>query len=126
MFSFVELSPYYLRMAVPIWALLTGVLCVGATTAAIRFDLEDIADGSEELLDMSHQYDENTPFWPTIEKKGQQFQIQPTQNGRSDRFGYYYHANMIKMSDHGGTHVDAFNHVNKNPVKYSIRTRTFF
>ncbi|GAU94481.1 hypothetical protein RvY_06251 [Ramazzottius varieornatus] len=103
-----------------IWRFFLSVACFAIVAARLRFTLEDIGDGSEELLDMSHEYNENTPFWPTIEKKGQHFQLQPTQNGHSHRFGYYYHANVIKMSDHGGTHVDALNHVNKNPVDDGI------
>ncbi|OQV14848.1 hypothetical protein BV898_10995 [Hypsibius exemplaris] len=94
----------------------------GGMICEAKFSLEDIADGSEELLDMSLEYSENTPYWPTIEKKKQNFILEPTMTGHNDGFGYYYHATIFSSSDHGGTHVDALNHVNKNPINKDIDT----
>ncbi|XP_055342319.1 isatin hydrolase-like [Paramacrobiotus metropolitanus] len=97
------------------------VLCMLLSAGSVwSFQLEDIADGTEELLDLSVEFSEDTPYWPTIEKKGQNFKIQETQNGYNQEYNYHFHATVFSSSDHGGTHVDALSHVNRNPVRDDI------
>lgn len=96
--------------------LLTVCIVTALAYSAVSFRLEDIADGKEELLDLSLEFSEETPYWPSLERKGQNFKIRETQNGHNEEHGYYYHANVFSTSDHGGTHVDALNHVNQNPL----------
>lgn len=54
------------------------------------------------VIDLSHPFNRQTIYWPTstgfeIEKRGWKM---------TDK-GYFYAANIIKMPEHGGTHMDA-------------------
>ena len=55
-----------------------------------------------ELVDLSHTYDEQTIYWPTAEG----FQLRKDAEGVTPA-GYYYAANNLFTSEHGGTHIDA-------------------
>jgi kynurenine formamidase len=55
-----------------------------------------------ELIDLSHPYDASTVFWPTSEK----FRLEKVSEGITPG-GYYYAANNLFTSEHGGTHIDA-------------------
>jgi kynurenine formamidase len=55
-----------------------------------------------ELVDLSHDYSEQTVFWPTAEP----FRLQKVADGVTPQ-GYYYAANNFATSEHGGTHIDA-------------------
>src|SRR4029079_1159017 len=54
------------------------------------------------LVDLSHEYSDQTVFWPTAET----FKLDKVADGITDR-GYYYAANNFASSEHGGTHIDA-------------------
>jgi kynurenine formamidase len=54
------------------------------------------------LVDLSHEYSEQTVFWPTAEA----FRLQKVADGVTP-LGYYYAANNFATSEHGGTHIDA-------------------
>lgn len=98
-------------------SILTVCTLASLTLSAVPYRLEDIAEGKEQLLDLSLEFSKDTPYWPSLERKGQNFKIRETQNGHNDEHGYYYHADVFSTSDHGGTHVDALKHVNKKPVE---------
>jgi kynurenine formamidase len=55
-----------------------------------------------ELVDLSHTYDANTIYWPTAEG----FRLRKDAEGVTPA-GYYYAANSLFTSEHGGTHIDA-------------------
>lgn len=57
---------------------------------------------SEELVDLSHPYDETTIFWPTADR----FRLEKTADGVTPQ-GYYYASNNFFTAEHGGTHLDA-------------------
>jgi kynurenine formamidase len=55
-----------------------------------------------ELVDLSHTFDAQTIYWPTAEG----FQLRKDAEGVTPA-GYYYAANSLFTSEHGGTHIDA-------------------
>jgi kynurenine formamidase len=54
------------------------------------------------LIDLSHDYGDETVFWPTAEP----FKLEKVADGMTPQ-GYYYAANNFATSEHGGTHIDA-------------------
>jgi kynurenine formamidase len=54
------------------------------------------------LVDLSHDYSDQTVFWPTAES----FRLEKVADGVTPQ-GYYYAANNFATSEHGGTHIDA-------------------
>ena len=54
------------------------------------------------LVDLSHDYSDETVFWPTAEA----FKLEKVADGVTEQ-GYYYAANNFATSEHGGTHIDA-------------------
>lgn len=67
------------------------------------------AGRSENILDMTYAYDENTIYWPNAKS----FTLTPEFHGMTDQ-GYWYAANFYAASEHGGTHADAPLHFAKN------------
>jgi kynurenine formamidase len=57
---------------------------------------------SGPAIDLSHDYSEQTVFWPTAEP----FKLEKVSDGMTEK-GYYYAANNFSTSEHGGTHLDA-------------------
>ncbi len=53
-------------------------------------------------IDLTHNFDENTIFWPTAEK----FMLETVFEGATEK-GYYYSAYQFCAAEHGGTHLDA-------------------
>jgi kynurenine formamidase len=53
-------------------------------------------------IDLSHDYSDQTVFWPTAEG----FALQKVADGVTPQ-GYYYAANNFTGAEHGGTHIDA-------------------
>lgn len=54
------------------------------------------------LVDLSHAYDAQTVFWPTADP----FRLEKVSDGVTEG-GWYYAANNVFTSEHGGTHIDA-------------------
>jgi len=54
------------------------------------------------LVDLSHDYSDETVFWPTAAP----FKLEKVADGVTPQ-GYYYAANNFSTSEHGGTHLDA-------------------
>ena len=71
-------------------------LCVSCAGPARR------TTPSGTLVDLSHDYSEQTVFWPTAEP----FKLEKVADGVTPQ-GYYYAANNFATSEHGGTHLDA-------------------
>ena len=57
---------------------------------------------SGQWIDLTHNFDEHTIFWPTAEK----FVLDTVFEGETDN-GYYYSAFQFCAAEHGGTHLDA-------------------
>ena len=57
---------------------------------------------SGTYVDLSHDYSDQTVFWPTAES----FKLDKVADGLTPQ-GYYYAANNFATSEHGGTHLDA-------------------
>jgi kynurenine formamidase len=57
---------------------------------------------SGTLVDLSHDYGDETVFWPTAEG----FKLEKVADGMTEQ-GYYYAANNFSGAEHGGTHIDA-------------------
>jgi kynurenine formamidase len=55
------------------------------------------------LVDLSHPYDSQTIFWPTVSEG---FRLDKVADGMTPA-GYYYAANNFCAAEHGGTHLDA-------------------
>ena len=54
------------------------------------------------IVDLSHDYSDQTIFWPTAEG----FRLDKVAGGMTPQ-GYYYAANNFATAEHGGTHLDA-------------------
>ncbi|MFQ5751003.1 MAG: cyclase family protein, partial [bacterium] len=79
--------------------ILIGLGCTSSST--------DLTSG--KIVDLTHSYDENAVFWPTAKE----FHLEPVSAGMTEK-GYYYTANNFSAAEHGGTHIDAPIHFNKN------------
>jgi kynurenine formamidase len=55
-----------------------------------------------DVVDLSHAYDEQAIYWPTADS----FRLDKVADGLTPE-GYYYAANNVFTSEHGGTHLDA-------------------
>lgn len=66
------------------------------------FSLSPAAQPGPELIDLTHNFDENTIYWPTSKS----FKLAPVHKGPTAR-GFWYEANNYEAAEHGGTHMDA-------------------
>lgn len=57
---------------------------------------------AEQIIDLTHPYDQATIYWPTEEG----FTLQKEFEGRTEK-GYFYASNRFCSPEHGGTHLDA-------------------
>jgi kynurenine formamidase len=78
---------------------LGGLLCAGLTALACA---TAPADPVGPIVDLTHDFDADTIFWPTeegfvLERGGEEM----------TEGGYYYAAHRFRMAEHGGTHIDA-------------------
>jgi kynurenine formamidase len=80
----------------------TVTLSVFVVISAACSPLETPAFPRGEIVDLSHTYDEQTIYWPTAEG----FRLRKDAEGVTPG-GYYYAANSLFTSEHGGTHLDA-------------------
>lgn len=55
------------------------------------------------IVDLTHDYDTDTVYWPT-DTRG--FQLEQIAAGHTEA-GWYYSANAFCTAEHGGTHIDA-------------------
>lgn len=56
-----------------------------------------------QIVDLTHDFDENTVYWPT-DTRG--FQLRQLASGHTEG-GFFYSANAFCTAEHGGTHIDA-------------------
>lgn len=60
------------------------------------------SQNSQQIIDLTYSFDENTIFWPTSEN----FQLRQDFHGTTEK-GYFYSSNSFCTAEHGGTHLDA-------------------
>lgn len=75
----------------------TVVLCV-----LVPFASADPPFTGGKWVDLTHDFSEETLYWPTAEK----FHLESEHHGPTEK-GYFYAANRYRASEHGGTHMDA-------------------
>ena len=73
---------------------------------------DDQLFSSGKWVDLSHGYDQSTPYWPTADG----FQLDTVFFGTTEG-GYFYSAFNFKSAEHGGTHIDA-------PIHFSAGKKT--
>lgn len=62
-------------------------------------------------IDLTHDFDEETVYWPTAER----FALDTVSEGTTEG-GYYYAAYRFSAAEHGGTHMDAPVHFHEGGV----------
>jgi len=80
-------------------AIITCVLC-GCSTRPDAAEQGVLSSGN--WIDLSHDFSEDTVYWPTAEP----FKLSTVAAGKTPD-GYYYSAYQFCASEHGGTHIDA-------------------
>jgi len=80
--------------------MMTVILAVAAAACSRPLDQAKFPAGA--IVDLSHDYGDETVFWPTAES----FKLEKVADGMTPG-GYYYAANNFATSEHGGTHIDA-------------------
>jgi kynurenine formamidase len=64
-------------------------------------------------VDLTHAFDERTPYWPTSPSA---FELKQLSHGKTEA-GFFYAANSFCAPEHGGTHMDA-------PIHFSEHGQT--
>ena len=85
-------------------------ITIGLITACSSENMDRFAGGT--WIDLSHSYEEATPYWPTASG----FQLDTVFAGFTPG-GWYYSAFEFKSSEHGGTHIDA-------PIHFAEKKQT--
>ena len=65
---------------------------------------------SYRVVDLTYNYNEQTIYWPTSPSK---FKLDQLSYGKTEA-GFFYSANSFSTPEHGGTHIDAPIHFDKN------------
>jgi len=86
-----------------------------AATAALAAGLDPAPDplralGKARVVDLTHPFDDQTIYWPTAPTR---FELKRLSFGPTPG-GYFYAANSFCTSEHGGTHLDAPIHFDKD------------
>lgn len=81
-----------------------AVLLPGSSMA---LDIDDY-----RLVDLSYSYGKDTLYWPTSPSA---FELHELAYGETDG-GYFYSAYSLATPEHGGTHIDAPRHFNRDGV----------
>ena len=82
--------------------LIVSVLAIGAASCSTAAPAPNPNPLSGTAVDLSHDYSDQTVFWPTAEG----FRLEKVADGMTPQ-GYYYAANTFATAEHGGTHLDA-------------------
>ena len=86
-----------------VWLMLTvATVALGAPAAPPL--------ASSKVVDLSHAFDDSTLYWPTSPTR---FELKKLSYGETPG-GYFYAANTLCTPEHGGTHLDAPIHFNKD------------
>ncbi|GAV05349.1 hypothetical protein RvY_15497 [Ramazzottius varieornatus] len=81
--------------------------------SAVGHPVSRFSVSSDRLLDLSHSFDENTVYWPTIPENST-FHLKTLHELINSTDGTAYRDKFFQGSEHGGTHMDAPSHFWKN------------
>jgi len=88
--------------------------CVVLTIATLAFGAPATPPppslATSKVVDLSHAFDDSTLYWPTSPTR---FELKKLSYGETPG-GYFYAANTLCTPEHGGTHLDAPIHFNKD------------
>src|SRR5262245_3360011 len=74
-----------------------------AKAAAAAHDAPAIDLAHYRMVDMTHAFTSDAPYWPTA---GEGFTLKQDSYGMTEG-GYFYSSNSFSAPEHGGTHLDA-------------------
>ncbi len=78
------------------------VLLVILFAAFISVNAHSQALPQGKLIDLTHDFSEESIYWPTAEE----FKLENVFHGFTEK-GFFYDANRYSAAEHGGTHIDA-------------------
>lgn len=81
---------------------LPAIAGLGALALALPVSAQLVDLSAGQWVDLSHDYSENTLYWPTADG----FSKQTVFEGQTEG-GWYYTAYNVCTAEHGGTHIDA-------------------
>ncbi len=93
-------------------ALLAAGLVIIVSAAATSFAADQSAPvpiDTAKIIDLTHTFDSSTIYWPTEKPLEHEFEKFGATNE-----GYFYAAGKFAAPEHGGTHMDAPIHFNRN------------
>jgi len=88
--------------------ILAATTAVGAGTTKAPSTVPDLSRA--RVVDLSHPFDEKTIYWPTSPSR---FELKRLSFGETPG-GWFYAANSLCTPEHGGTHLDAPIHFDKD------------
>jgi kynurenine formamidase len=88
----------------------SACLVVTIATAAFGAPSKPPSLSTSKVVDLSHTFDEKTLYWPTSPSS---FELKKLSYGDTPG-GWFYAANSLCTPEHGGTHLDAPTHFNKD------------
>jgi len=81
------------------------------TVSALALDPKSHAVfDTSKLIDLTYSFDSNTIYWPTEKPLHHEFEKFGSEEG------YFYASGKFAAPEHGGTHMDAPIHFNKNGI----------
>jgi Putative cyclase len=103
------MSPRFIRpkvscKSISVISLVLGLLFFSGNSLPVRLEFDD-----EDILDLSHPFNNQTVYYPTMEQLGFTFQLGTVFRGLNKQ-GNYHSAYWFQAAEHGGTHVDAPSH----------------
>jgi kynurenine formamidase len=96
------------RLRLKLLLAMTSFLISFLSISPLSFTGENMNLTDKKTIDLTHPFDEKTIYWPT--EKG--FVFEKEFEGMTDK-GYYYAAGTFSAPEHGGTHIDAPFHFNR-------------
>src|ERR1700722_17139265 len=112
-------------VAASIAALLVAIAPGHTRAQGELFNPARIADAATndpgKIIDLTYSFDASTIYWPTeggFEHKFEQFGMQPG--------GYFYSSAKFAAAEHGGTHMDAPLHFNRDGMSVEQVPMSYF
>src|SRR5271163_629259 len=112
-------------VAASIAAVLVAMTARNARAQGELFNPARVADAATsdpaKIIDLTYSFDASTIYWPTesgFEHKFEKFGMQPG--------GYFYSSARFAAPEHGGTHMDAPLHFNRNGMSVDQVPMSYF
>jgi len=88
------------------------VIIVSATATPLAADISaPVSIDTAKIIDLTHTFDSTTIYWPTEKPLEHEFE----KFGTTEE-GYFYASGKFAAPEHGGTHMDAPIHFNRNGI----------